>query len=138
MLNYIIYLTTIYIKRANSPKNKTKKVCHFFVYFINVTLNLNSTLSLYLNLHRTHTPLSSTVQVNCTVPHLCRVHKYSAHKHLIVYTTYTVTVLLSFIFGNAYLKVHIHRLSGLEYIRTVYGIQTYILYIKLQKRIFNT
>ena len=32
----------------------------------------------------------------------------------------------------------IHRLSSFEYISTVYGIQTYILYIKLQKRIFNT
>ena len=75
MLNYIIYLTTKYVKRANSQK-KTKKVCNLFVNFINVTLNLNSTLSLNLNLPRTHTPLSSTVQVNCTVPHLGCVHKY--------------------------------------------------------------
>ena len=89
MPNYIIFLTTIYVKRANLQKNKTKKVCNFFVNFINVTLNLNSTLSLYLNLPRTHTLPSSTVQVNCTVPHLGRVHTYSEHKHLVVYTTYT-------------------------------------------------
>ena len=85
MLSYIIYLTTICVKRANLPKTKTKKICHLFVNFINVTLNLNSTLLLYLNSPHTLTPLSSTVQVNCTVPHLCRIHTYSAHKHLVVY-----------------------------------------------------
>ena len=45
MLNYLIYLTTIYVKRANLQKNKTKKVCNFFVNFVNLTLNCGSASS---------------------------------------------------------------------------------------------
>ena len=44
-----------------------------------------------------------------------------------------VTVLPSFIFGNAYLKVQIH-FAVLEYMYMRSLLQTYILYIKLQKK----
>ena len=101
MFNYRIYSTALYVNNVNPQITKIN-----LFNFFNTTLSLNSTLSLYAKFpcNLTITPLGCTVHLNCTVLHLCCVHKYSTHTY--THNTTLQSPVIHVTFTNNHLAVH--------------------------------
>ena len=100
LINNIIYLTTLYKKRADTQINKIILSC-------NAPLSVKPTLSIYVLLPYYHklTLLGCTVRLKCSVLHQYCVHKHSTLTHTHNKTRHSSIVHVALL--NKHLKIHI-------------------------------